>query len=188
MKFVNISLLCGLFVVIFTYVKLSEASAYREKSHIVSASIYSLALLVWPLVWYEALGTQVISNKFSIVSLLWPIIILGFDVAMLKSNNDEVQSKKGILNIDSNTICSLTFALAGILASQFPDKKVCCSKLFMYAIIGCLVFILPFSHSSSSSMEVVGLECFQRVCLTFSTSFLIAGTLYMNSAEYASIP
>lgn len=188
MKFVIVSSLCGFLVVMLSYAKLREASAYREKSNIINAAIYSVALLVWPLVWYKALGTQVINNRFSSVSLLWPIIILGFDIAMLKNSSDDVHSKKGVLNIDSNTICGLTFALSGILGSQFPTKKLCCSKLFMYAIIGCLVFILPFSHTSSSSMEVVTLECIQRVFLTFSTSFLIAGTLYMNSEVHESTP
>ena len=48
-------------------------------------------------------------------------------------------SRRSVLQLDANAVCSLTFALAGVLATQqFDDGR--CHRLFMYA-----VFVMPFT-------------------------------------------
>ena len=179
MKVFLIATVCSLIVIIYMFANLDYAKVCREKRLVITATVYTLSLIWWPLLWYKAVGSDCVNNKI-LISLLWPVIILMFDVYMLQNDTNDVQSKSTFLNVYSNTVCSLTFALAGILAAQFPEKKSCCFKLFMYAVIGCLLFIIPFAHSSTASMEVITLETLQRVSLTFATAFLIAGTLEMQ--------
>lgn len=181
MRCALLALLCGMFVLTLCVLKVDSVYDHREKAHVVNGSVITLALLCWPLLWYSIIGNS--EKQYSWISLIWPIVILSFELKLLTSQSEIAQQKRSFLNMDSSTVFSLTFAMAGLLVSQHPEKKECCSSLFMYAIVGCLIFVLPVSHGSHMALEVVTLEAVQRVCLTFSTAFLIAGTLHMSRSQ-----
>jgi hypothetical protein len=88
------------------------------------------------------------------------------------------QSKRQLLSIDSNAICSLTFALSGLIGAQ---KHPCCNKIFLFAVLGCIVFILPAPYANSDCREAMMIESFQKVILSYATGLLIGGILMVMS-------
>ena len=163
----------------------SKTPTFREKTQIINAAIWTVALSGWPLLWRRLVGSDVASQSVAWIGLMWPIAVIALDMSLIGTHSDAVQSKRNLLNMDSNTICSLTFAMAGILASKQDKTRECCTSLFMYAIVGCLVFVLPSSHGASDAPAVAAFEAFQRVSLTFSTALLIAGAVHMNVCDDA---
>lgn len=180
MKFEVIACLTGILVLILSCKNYKPLNT-RGKIQTINATVWSIGLIFWPLLWYKLLGHDLASRKEALVSLMWPIVVIGLDLYLLSTFPNRHRTKKQLLNMDSGTICSLTFAMAGVLSTQFPQNKKCCHSIFMYAIIGCLIFILPITNGSPDSIENIGLEAIQRISLTFSTAFLIAGTLLMKS-------
>ena len=88
-----------------------------------------------------------------------------------------IKSKKQFLNMDANAICSLTFALSAILGAS-RDK--CCHKVFLYAIFGCIIFVMPSPNIPDNVIENIVIETIQKVFLTCSTGLLLGGSLLMS--------
>lgn len=116
------------------------------------------------------------SRKESIVSLLWPILIISMDVLGANNNSYEsvVSSKHQVLHMDANMICSLTFALSAVIGAQ---KHECCSRIFLYAVMGCIAFVIPAPHLHSTSTGTIVFEALQKAILAFATGLLLTGVL-----------
>ena len=147
----------------------------RVKSKISILTTWLLCLLGWPLIWGKIMGKET-HRKEALVSLFWPILIIAIDVVGINNNSYEsvVSSKHQVLHMDANMICSLTFALSAVIGAQ---KHECCSKIFLYAVMGCIAFVLPAPHMHSSSSGTLVFEALQKAILAFATGLLLTGVL-----------
>ena len=89
----------------------------------------------------------------------------------------QVQSKRSILTMDANSICSLTFALSSIAGAQ---NSKCCKEIFMYAVIGCIAFVMPAPHTHLNAIENVSIEALQKSVLACATGLLLAGIMLVS--------
>ena len=109
--------------------------------------------------------------------LLWPLLIIGVDIGSLRGTTGDIRtlSKRNVLTMDANTICSLTFAVSSVVGAQ---KHECCRKIFMYAIIACIAFVIPAPHASSpDSVNTVVIEAAQKAVLAYATGLLLGGIM-----------
>lgn len=139
-------------------------------------TVWTIAMIVWPLVWYNTIDEKYRTVE-SIPCLLWPLLLLGMDIASLKRSSYETQSqsKRNLLAMDANTICSLTFAVSSVIGAQ---RHECCRKIFMYAIIACIAFVIPAPHSTSDSdMDTIVIEAAQKAILSYATGLLLGGIM-----------
>ena len=137
--------------------------------------IWTLAILAWPLIWYNTIDAEYRTLE-SIPCLLWPVIILGMDINNLMQNtyDNPMISKRNILSMDANTICSLTFAVSSVIGAQ---RHECCRKIFMFAIIACIAFVLPAPHVHTNTMQATMIEAGQKAVLAYATGFLLGGII-----------
>ncbi len=149
----------------------SKHQTTRVRARISVLSVFIIGILVWPVLWVH-IFEQERHKSAALVSLLWPIIILIGDIVGMHNMTYESahgQSKRQILSIDSNALCSLTFALSGLIGVA---RHPCCNKIFLYAVLGCIIFILPASFG-----EEIIIETIQKVVLSYATGLLIGGIL-----------
>ena len=132
-------------------------------------------MILWPLICKIVLKDR-LYNVLPV--LLWPIIVLGLDVYLLKYHTFEqhTSKNKNILNMDANAICSLTFALSSLLGSH---KDECCKNIFIYGVLGCIAFVMPTPETPAETIESVLIDNVQKVILTYSTGLLLAGSLLL---------
>ena len=179
--FVTTSLL-GCLALIVTVNRFYQKDATpRIRSRVSTITVWFVAMAVWPVVWALLLNERR-SELRTLPGLLWPLIILTIDIRSMNHTTYETttQSKRPMLSMDANAICSLTFALSGILGAQ---NDACCREIFMYAIIGCVAFVMPAPYTSTSSTESVVIESIQKTMLAYATGMLLTGIMLRLSVS-----
>ena len=177
-------------VVVFTIsVFVQHNRSFRTKVRVTTLTIYLIGILVWPIVWKKIVGVEVIMKGSSLMSLslLWPVISLGFEVYMMRYVNDEShsKSKRSFLLGDGQSIISLTLAFAGMLSVYSKPSNTKYSHIFLSAIIGCILVVMQTSHTFVDAMciERTMVESAQKVCLVYSTGLLVAGIITLNDEQ-----
>lgn len=164
----------GALVVVWTAQRFRNTPAERQTQAIL-AGVYALGFILWPVLWMHLTRKR----KHSEVGLVWPMIILLLELHLLKYN--KVESKnKSMLSMDANAVCSLTFALSSVLSAQ---TDVCCKKIFLYGVLGCVAFVLPTPDTPAGTTEEVVIDGVQKVALTYSMGLLIGGSLMLMMSE-----
>lgn len=158
-------------------------STLRARTHFQMFGAYASMIALWPLVWAIALGESR-RDSIALPSLLWPIVIIAIDMVGMRHSTFEshAESRKSLMNMDANAICSLTFALSSIVSAQ---EDACCKRIFLFAVLFCVAFVLPSIHSSSSSSIPITIEAAQKGVLAYATGLLLAGVLIASKRSPA---
>lgn len=166
------------------YILVKRHLSVRGRAKLIILTILSCGIVVWPWIWMQVLQENS-ARKETIPSLLWPIFVLLVEIYLLKYHTFEEQSKsrKGLLSMDANALCTLTFALSSILGSH---RDPCCQNLFIYGVLGCIAFVMPSPNVPSDTLDSIFIESFQKICLTYSTGMLIAGSMLLHSKSNVS--
>lgn len=167
----------GLVYICAVHALLQREVRPRTRARLTVLAVWMMAVLVWPLLWLRAA-----EGKVSVVAICWPIFLLAYDILSMHhmTFDDETRSKRQVLAMDASTLCSLTFAISAVVGAQ---NKACCRNLFMYAIVGCVAFVLPSPHTTASSLHTVVLEALQKVVIAFSTGLLLGGIFLSHEVE-----
>jgi hypothetical protein len=177
----DIALVSGAVVVCLTVYILRQKHviSFRGQVKLYMLGIYVIALLLWPVFW-EYMLQDYAFTKASIPSLHWPIFIILLEIYLLKYHKleNETRSKRGILSMDANILCTLTFALSSILSSHSDEK---CRNLFLYGVLGCIAFVMPNPNAPSETLENIIIESIQKMCLIYSTGLLLAGVILIHN-------
>lgn len=167
------------FMIIWSHT-LQRNQTARIRARLTVLTVWTIAILVWPVVWTSVVGEER-SNPVAWPSLLWPILTLGTDISAMKQSTYEhahMHSKRSMLSMDSNAICSLTFAISSIIGAKNHE---CCNRIFLYAVLGCIAFVMPTPYMQSNTLEMMTLEAVQKSILAYSTALLIGGVLIVVS-------
>ena len=171
----------GVLILLLISAKMSYKTSLRAKVKIQILTLYCMGIILWPLLWKILLKENAYTFA-SLPSLFWPLTILGIEIYLLKYHTfeNEMRSKKGIISMDASTICTLTFALGSVLSAH---QNECCQNLFLYGVLGCIAFVMPNPSVPPDTIENVLIETFQKVCLTYSTSLLLAGAFLLHATR-----
>lgn len=152
----------------------------RIRARTIVLTVWMVSILVWPLVWAFVMGKER-ATLGAWVSLIWPILAIGADIGAMQQSTYEhahIETKGSNLAIDSNAVCSLTFAISSIIGAQ---KHECCNRIFLYAVLGCIVFVMPTQYVRTTSLSTMTIEAVQKSVLAYSTALLIGGVLVVVS-------
>lgn len=157
----------------------------RVRARISAVTVWFLGIAAWPFIWASFVNKRR-NEPHALVGLLWPIIILAIDIRALNYTTYEVntQSNRSVITMDANAMCSLTFAVSGLLGAQ---KDSCCRDMFLYAIIGCIAFVLPAPHTNNNNTENVVIESIQKTMLAYATGLLLTGIMLMISSTKKTV-
>ena len=154
---------------------LSNRLLLRGKVKIFVSFIYFAGLIIWPFIYMSFMRDNSF-DRSAMPGFLWVLCTMLLDIYLLKYHTleqDIVHRKGGILSMDANMICSLTFALSGILGAS---SQKCCQKIFTMGILCSIAFVMPTPRVPQDTLEAAIIEHFQKVCLTYSTGFLLVGS------------
>lgn len=155
----------------------------RVRCRLISLGVWTVAMLLWPLLWLSLLKRDAY-EWVAIPSLILPIVIISMDINALNFSTHEaqVQNKKSSLFSDANGICGLVFASYGFVGAQ---KNECCSRIFLYILLGCIAFVLPAPNvvGENSSLHVA-IQSAQKSVLAYATGFLVAGIMLVSKEHF----
>ena len=157
----------------------------RVRTRLLVTIVWMIAIALWPLVWRNVVGNSS-KHPCVIIGLAWPICILLFDVLATRKHayENNLQSKRQFMTMDASTICSLTFAISAYIGAQ---SHKCCNKIFLWAILGCVAFIMPSPHTHTNTMETIAFEAIQKAVLAYATGMLLTGVMLVASTEGAVV-
>ena len=152
----------------------------RFRTRLSVLGVWSIGIFVWPYIWKYIVG-EYTDREEGWIGLMWPIFFLAMEMLSIRRYDPyDHSSNRGILTMDANGICSLTFALSGILGAQRRANEY--AHIFITAVVCCLAFVMPSPHTLSTiSKEAIVLEAVQKVFLTYSTGLLLTGVMLMSS-------
>ena len=173
---VSITVLIGACVyMIAMSMVLQRGKSARIRARLSVLTIWMIAIVLWPVCWALILREER-NETASLPGLMWPIFILTLDIVAMRQNTYEshVQSKRSLLSMDANAICSLTFAIASIIGAQ---KHKCCNRIFLFAVLGCIAFVMPAPHTNMNAIETMTVEAVQKAVLAYATGLLLTGVM-----------
>lgn len=177
-----IALTTGVIVYMIAYNILIQANqSTRIKTRLIVTTIWLIAITAWPAVW-KAIVDEDNITPYAFVGLLWPILILSFDILAMRQHtyDEQLQSKRQYMTMDANAICSLTFAISAFIGAQ---RHSCCNRIFLWAILGCVAFIMPAPHVNINAMETIAFEAIQKAVLAYATGLLLTGVMIVSSSQ-----
>ena len=149
----------------------------------VAALIRTIGVIAWPFVMLCTLDTEDARRQVVLVPLLWNLCMWLVDIHILHHSTPVKDAALASVRLDPAMFCSLTFGLCGLVGARTDSRY---SYLFMYAVLGCIMFILPQTTLARECVEHVVIENVQRVLLYYCTGLILAGvTLTRYSQAYA---
>ena len=173
----------------------NKADDREDKVRFYSATVNVIGILLWPLIWTMVIGfDRAKKQPATLFGLVWPIV-----VTLVQLQSDQIDTSPDYRPIvpssykDTSIIITVTFSLATLLISSFPDstgnrRKV--TQLLMFAIILAVSFMLPLGNLTGEDHEGntgTILQATQRVLLNYAMGFVISAITIFLSPEKDSV-
>ena len=133
-----------------------------------------IAIIMWPGIWTSTVGHC--ARMETLLAFMWPIAALVFEIHTLSKYGRLFDNRKGLLQMDANTLCSITFALSGVLGARYNKEE---SHVFNVAVLCCVAFVMPSFSAPKNTIESTILESIQKISLVYSTGFLLTGSMFL---------
>lgn len=172
----------GIIVYMLVYnICIQKDQSTRIKTRLLVTTIWLIAITAWPLAWRMIVDTENLT-PYALVGVIWPVLILSFDLFAMRQHtyDDQLQSKRQYMTMDANAICSLTFAISAFIGAQ---RHPCCNRIFLWAILGCVAFIMPAPHVNVNAMETIAFEAIQKAVLAYATGLLLSGVMIVSADQ-----
>jgi hypothetical protein len=131
-------------------------------------------VVFWPLVFHTLVSKDSQKDYKLLFPFLWPILMWMVDSYLIIYGQPSKNSlhKVATIRVEPSVICSMTFALYGLVGGNLSQKH---SHIFMYAILACIAFAFPSHNLDPGSKEEQVIEAFQRTITTFCTGLMFTG-------------
>ena len=141
-----------------------------------AALIRTVGALLWPSVLLAAVPRDDHYRRVLALPLAWGVGVWLLDAYLLHHAPSNEDDRPASLRLDPASLTSLSFGLCGLLK---PEGKY--THLFLYAIVGCLVLVLPSHNLQPGCLEEQLFESVQKAALVWCIGFLIAGVALVSA-------
>lgn len=175
----------GVAVVVLSFVSIPRHRETREEheTQTYMATVWVLSLVGWIALFDAVVGFEtLLETPLVMAGFAWPMLLLGFDIMMLSHQTFAHESKrvKSSMQLDSNAISGLAFAMAGVFATNFGKEFAkSASPILTVVSLICLSFIAPNPGVQSDSVPGIVLSSVQKVSLLFCVG-LLSSALCIN--------
>lgn len=175
---------CVTCVHIFVAADEQDVSALDRKKRL-AASIRTVGAVLWPAFMLNVVPPEDRCNPRLVMPLLWNVLAWSIDIHLLRNSRSRDDGTLAALRFDPGPLTGLAFGMSGLLGSR-PDSTY--THLFMYAILGCFILVLPSHNLEPGCTEEQIFDSVQKSALMYCTGLLITAivlTRYPTKSERA---
>ena len=134
--------------------------------------------MAWPALLFHLVPVEDTGRPALLVPLLWSVLAWALDAYLLHfaPSSDE---RPASLRFDSVSFNGLAFGLCGLLGAR-PDGRY--THLFLMAVVGCLLLVLPSHNMEAGCLEEQVFESVQKAALMWCIGLLITGVALARTA------
>jgi len=142
---------------------------------------WSIAIVPWFATFDAVVGTrEAFHAPWLLVSLDWPVVLLVAEILCIQHQTLDFVSRRSMssLQIESNAVSGLAFAIGGLLASNLgAGFAKAAAPMLSVVIFLCVAFVLPTPSLQPRSPTGATVHAAQRACLTYCIGFLLAAVI-----------
>lgn len=170
---------CLLFVFAGVSGRVKESKTRRI---LVANTIRTLGAMLWPLVLLESVHPEDRSNSKLLLPLTWNFFAWGMDSYIMNYAPSSNPDRAASLRLEPTSITALTFGLCSLVGAR-PNGKH--TSLFLKAILGCIILVLPSHTMAPNTMEEQMFESIQKAAIIWCIGLLIAGVVLSSGDQNA---
>lgn len=159
----------------------NTAGAQTLRGFVDLGAVWTVGAAVWPLVFHGLVGMRAVCEApVLLVSLAWPILMLGYDVSTLEHHTREQQAQRVRAGHHSEMsgISSLAFALGSLLMTHMGRQWALAAAPLLSAVIFlCVALILPSPGVHPQSAEAIVIHATKRACVAYCIGLLASAVL-----------
>ena len=142
-------------------------------------TLRAVTALAWPLVVVHLLPAEDREHPGLVPSLAWMGLVWLYDSYSLTRPRAQPPDRRPGLKVEPHTITALSFGLCGLVGARSDTKYV---HLILYAILGCIMFVLPSHDLPADDPLTPTLDELQRSALAYSVALLLTGVALTRCA------
>lgn len=173
---VGIVSLVGALCVWDTYRKLSVCVRHspRSQRRLVASCIRTTGCLLWPLALFSLVPRDDHDELGLLLPLAWNATVWTVDTYLLHHAPAASEQQPASLRLEHSSLTGLGFGMCSLLGARHDSKY---THLFMYAILGCLLLVLPSHNLEPGCLEEQVFENLQKTALVWCIGLLITGVV-----------
>lgn len=146
-----------------------------QRRRMLACSIRTISAMCWPSVLFACVSSEHRSPALLWLPLLWSYAVWNLDTFLLfHGKSTDPDETPATLRMDPTPLCGLAFGLCTLLGARDQTKH---ANLFLYAILGCFVFVLPSHNLHPGSNAAQAFESVQKSLLIYCVGGVIAGVV-----------
>lgn len=174
MRLLSAATATGLVVVLHVHATLPRHVLADDlaRQRALASLVRTAGAITWPLCLLSVVPADDHGRPALAIPLAWNGIMWAIDAQLLHRAPSNDPHRPASLRLDPGCLTSLAFGLCAMLGGR-PESKH--THLFMYAIVGCLVLVLPSHNLQPGCFEEQLFESAQKAALLWCVGLLIAG-------------
>lgn len=149
-----------------------------QRKRVLASTIRTLGTILWPSVLLSVVSEEDRARAVLAAPLLWNVLMWFIDAYFVHHAPSADPLRPASLRLDHTSLTGLTFGLCGLLGARHDSQY---AHLFLYAIVGCIVLVLPSHNLEPGCMEEQIFESVQKAAIMWCIGFLIAGVVLTRS-------
>lgn len=162
-----------------------NGQSYTHKRKATATAIKTAFALVWPLALSGMIPCGERENRAVMFPLLWSFGMWSLDLTIMHTALSSQEGKPATIRFDPSPLSGLAFGFCHLVGSR-PESQY--AHLFMYAILGCLLFVLPSHNLEHGCVWEQVVENVQKAILQWCIGLLIAAIMltHFKSSQCSS--
>ena len=145
--------------------------------------VRACAMGMWPAVLAATLCAEDRRSMLVWVPILFQTVLGALDLVVLGWGPSNSSTRPAMIRYETMGIAGLIFGLSGLVGNR-PDSKY--SHLFLYAVLGCLVLVLPTHNMEEGSDASQWFDSVQKASLSWCISLLVTAIVFTRGTQPVS--
>ena len=184
MRSVCVASVVGALCVWEVYRSLPPMDALSRRRALAS-TIRTMGTILWPVVLLSAVPREDHGHPALALPLMWNVLAWVLDAHLLHHAPSHSESVPASLRLEPQSITALTFGLCGLLGAR-PEGRH--THLFLFAVVGCIVLVLPSHNLKPGCLEEQVFESVQKAAIMWCIGLLIAGVVLTRTCQKSCSP
>lgn len=143
-----------------------------------AALVRTLAAVTWPTVLLRGVVPRCDrAEPMLALPLAWNALAWLLDAHLLHRAPSADETRPASLRLDPAPLAGLAFGLCSLLGAQ---RKARHTRVFLYAVVGCALVVLPSHNLAPGCLEEQYFESVQKAALLWCIGALVAGVVLVG--------